>query len=871
MIEKIFIVHHTHTDIGYTDIQTTVMAHHADFLDKVLDYCRQTDGYPETSKFRWTCEVAWAVKQYFEKRPEKINEFIRRVKEGRIEVTGLYLNVTELYSLEELIRSLLFAKGLEKKYGIKVTAAMNSDINGMAWGMPQILSLAGIPYLSMATNLYRAFQPRVARPFYWLSPSGHKVLVWNAGPDGWYCEGLSLGFGGNYQMVAERLPAFLEKQEKAGYPFDALCLQVAMDNQAPNLEVARIIREWNEKHARPEIVMATLSDFFQYLERKYQNDFPVCQLAWPDWWADGNASAAYETGLARNTQRALADVEKIYSCPALPGKEYPAQRINQAWEALSFFNEHTWGASTASAKPYALSTKSQWALKTSFVYQAAIAAQELLGKGLLALASPRGKAVGEGLAIFNFLPWERSGVVKLPLPKKTDGKTHQFLDGSNVLPCQVEENPHGAVSGEKEAFFFVKNIPALGRKICVECKKGVGVVVQRSDFVFGAHRIANRFYEVRLDPITGGIRSIYDKLLRKELVDQNSPWRFNQYIYEEIVSKKGKNALFDYEGAGCSAEKRRDVKFRRSSPQSCRIRKGKDGPVLGSLIVETKAKGCLRIIQEIILYRELKRIDIVNTLQKVATLDAEAIYYAFPFNVRDPEFRLDTAGGVMRPEVDQLPGTAKDWYSIQDWLSLSNKDVGIIWVSKEAPLVQLGAINTGKWIDGELKIKQGTVFSWLMNNYHPTNFPACQGGQMTFHYSITTQSGKAADGAALSFAQECQNDLMVYRLKADMQGSSFPAPNLEDGFFAMSRKDVALLALKQSEDGKGIIVRLQEMGGKKERLKLKFPGFAVLKAFSVTLTEEAIKPLPVRKNEVEITLGRFEIATVKIIIKKELK
>lgn len=865
MIEKIFIVHHTHTDIGYTDIQTTVMAHHADFLDKVLDYCRQTDGYPEESKFRWTCEVAWAVKQYFEKKPEKINEFIRRVKEGRIEVTGIYLNVTELYSLEELIRSLLFAKGLEKKYGIKVTAAMNGDINGMAWGMPQILSLAGIPYLSMATNLYRAFQPRVARPFYWLSPSGHKVLVWNAGPDAWYSEGLSLGFGGNYQMVAERLPAFLEKQEKAGYPFDALCLQVAMDNRAPNLEVARIIREWNEKHARPKIRMATLSDFFQHMERKYQNYFPVCQLAWPDWWADGNASAAYETGLSRDTQRILGDVEGIYSWLALLGKDYPAQRIKQAWEDLSFFNEHTWGAATAGSKPYALSTKSQWALKSSFVYQAAIAAQELLGKGLLALASPCGRAAGERLAIFSFLPWERKGVVKLPLPKKTDQAKEQFLDGSNALPCQVEENPHGAASGEKEAFFFVKNIPAMGYKICAG---GAETVVQKSGFVFGAHRIANRFYEVCLDPVTGGIRSIYDKLLRKELVDQNSPYRCNQYIYEEIVSKKGKNALFDYAGVGCLAEKCRDVKFRRSTPQSCRIRKGKDGPVLGSLIVETKAKGCLRIIQEIVLYQELKRIDIVNTLHKVATLDAEAIYYAFPFNVRDPEVRLDTAGGVMRPEVDQLPGTAKDWYSIQNWLSLSDKDVGIIWVSKEAPLVQLGAINTGKWIEGELKVKQGTVFSWVMSNYHPTNFPACQGGEMTLHYSITSQSGKAADGAAVSFAQECQNDLIVCRLKADMKGSGLSATNLEDGFFAMSRKDVALLALKQSEDGKGIIARMQEVGGKKERLKLKFPCFAVLKAFLVTLTEEVIKPLPVRKNEVEITIGRFEIATVKIIIKR---
>jgi hypothetical protein len=862
MIEQVFIVHHTHTDIGYTDIQTTVMANHVDFLDKVLDYCRRTDACPEASKFRWTCEVAWAVKQYFEKRPRKINEFIRRVKEGRIEVTGLYLNVTELYSLEEFIRSLLFAKGLEKKYGIKVAAAMNCDINGLAWGLPQILASVGIRYLAMATNLYRAFQPRVARPFYWLSPSGHKVLVWNAGSAGWYTEGLGLGFGGNYQMVAERLPAFLEKAEKTGYPFDALCLQVAMDNRAPNLEVSRIIGEWNEKHGRPKIRMAILSDFFQYLEGKYRKDFPAYQLAWPDWWADGNASAAYETGLSRETHRILRDVEKVYSWLALLEKNYPAPRIKQAWENLSFFDEHTWGAATSSTKPYSLPAKSQWALKSSFVYQAALAAQELIKKGLPELVGRRHKAAKGDLAIFNSLPWERKGVVKLPLPKDPAPKSFRFLDGGRVLSCQIEGNPHSAVSKEKEVYFFVKNIPAMGYKICAG---GAGATVQKSGFVFGAHRIANRFYEVRLDPVTGGIQSIYDKLVKRELVDQNSPYRFNQYIYEEIISAKGKNALFDYESANCLAEKRRDVRFRRSSPQSCKISKGKNGPVLGSLIVTTKAKGCARIIQEIILYRELKRLDIVNTLQKIPTVAAEAVYYAFPFNVRVPEFRLDTAGAVMRPEVDQLPGTAKDWYSIQDWLSLSDKEVGIVWISKEAPLVQLGDINTGKWVDGQLKIKHGTIFSWVMNNYHPTNFPASQGGEITFHYSITSQKRKASDGRATLFAQECQNDFMVYWFKGDRKEEQL---NRKDSFFAMSRKDIVLLAVKQSEDGKGLIVRLQEVGGKKARLKLKFHSFTILGAFSATLTEEIIKPLSVSKNEVEVTLGKFEITTVKIIIKK---
>ena len=85
MIKKVFIVHHSHTDIGYTDVQTKILNDHVSFIDKVLDYCRETDNYPEDSKFRWTCETGWMVRNYMENRPEKTREFIRRVKEGRIE------------------------------------------------------------------------------------------------------------------------------------------------------------------------------------------------------------------------------------------------------------------------------------------------------------------------------------------------------------------------------------------------------------------------------------------------------------------------------------------------------------------------------------------------------------------------------------------------------------------------------------------------------------------------------------------------------------------------------------------------------------------------------------------------------------------
>jgi len=363
-----------------------------------------------------------------------------------------------------------------------------------------------------------------------------------------------------------------------------------------------------------------------------------------------------------------------------------------------------------------------------------------------------------------------------------------------------------------------------------------------------------------LDSTTGGIKSIYDKELNKELIDQKSPYKFNQYIYEEIISRKARRALYD-ETAGCPGPKKREAKFRRTSPESCRIRKGKYDPVTSRIIMETKAKGCSKIIQEIILYRGLKRIDIVNTLLKEETLSPEAIYYAFPFNLKKPEIKFEIAGSIMRPEIDQLPGTAKDYYSIQDWLSISNKNYGIIWVSKEAPLVQFGEINTGKWITDKLQIKNGTIFSWIMNNYWYTNFRASQEGRVTFHYSITSYKGKIANSKASLFAQECNNPLIALPIDKNLKGT---LPEKEHSFLFLDKKNVLLLALKKAEDKNGLIIRLIETEGKDTTVKITLPFLKIKKAYQTNLVEENEKTIPIQKHTIRIPIKSFGITTIRI-------
>jgi Glycosyl hydrolases family 38 N-terminal domain. len=130
---EVNFVQHSHTDIGYTRSQTEILAEHLRYIDYALDYCDATDNYPDDAKFRWTCEAAWAVDEFLKCRPDQqVERLIRRIKEGRIEVTAMYFNYDELPDEQSLAASLQPLKRF-RALDIAPKTAMQNDVNGIAW------------------------------------------------------------------------------------------------------------------------------------------------------------------------------------------------------------------------------------------------------------------------------------------------------------------------------------------------------------------------------------------------------------------------------------------------------------------------------------------------------------------------------------------------------------------------------------------------------------------------------------------------------------------------------------------------------------------------------------------------------------------
>ena len=121
----IYLVPTSHHDWGYTDLPSRVLELHDQFMDNILDYCDETDDFPEESKYRYSIEASWSLAHFLKNRDERqVQRCVQRIREGRIELTALFGNQTsEMCSHEELVRLLYPSFNLKRKYGFCVESA----------------------------------------------------------------------------------------------------------------------------------------------------------------------------------------------------------------------------------------------------------------------------------------------------------------------------------------------------------------------------------------------------------------------------------------------------------------------------------------------------------------------------------------------------------------------------------------------------------------------------------------------------------------------------------------------------------------------------------------------------------------------------
>ncbi|MBN2292383.1 MAG: hypothetical protein JXM70_08160, partial [Pirellulales bacterium] len=769
---EVYLLPHSHVDIGYTALQTEIEPKHWEYFEQAIELSKKTAHLPPGSRFKWNVEVLWAVDGYLKQAtPEKKREFIDAVRRGWIGLDGLYCH--ELGGLcrdEELVRLTDFARRLRQEYGVEIDAAMTTDIAGYTWGIVPVLAKSGIKYLSLGPNdSHRIGYTRLAwdnRPFYWQSPCGTcRVLCWQN--------------GNSYHPPFNNANEFVEylrkfEHEHPEYPYDMLYFrQCRGDNRPPDEEFCDWVSKWNSSHEYPKLIIATTSELFRSFEERYGKKIPTAAGDFTPYWEDGAATSAFETAVNRTAAERLAQAEILWST-LRPG-ECPVDRFSKAWRNVLLYDEHTWGAQSyidrGQYPPGSKGYKEQWAIKRGFAVDADKQSRSLVDDAFES-RKPKSKTVS-AMDVFNTCSWPRTDLVVVP---KDTALTGDVVRDAQGRPVSSQRLADGGLA------FVARDVPPLAAaRYTFHAGRAGGVGKSTAS----GKTLDNGLLRVAINEKTGAIAAIKSGRLGFDLVDSKSGMGLNEYYYVP----------------GCDA---RDVLS--NGPSTVKVED--TGPLVATLLIESNAPGCNKLARRVRLIDGIERVDITNIIDKkeipLADLlkknpTKEGFYIGFAFNVPDPQTRIDTPWAVVRPEVDQLPGSCKNWFSVQSFVDISGGGRGATLATIDTPIVEVGAIapqpKTTKSLEGWLKsiLSSSTVFSYVMNNYWTTNYQHDQPGVKTFRYSIAPHSGYDAVRTA-RFGNERSRPLLAVAVDPSMP----PVRAL----FAIDSDAVLVTTIKPSMDGK---------------------------------------------------------------------
>jgi alpha-mannosidase len=333
---------------------------------------------------------------------------------------------------------------------------------------------------------------------------------------------------------------------------------------------------------------------------------------------------------------------------------------------------------------------------------------------------------------------------------------------------------------------------------------------------------------VTVNEKTGAIASLKFKECKIDLAKSDAGVQLNDYFYVHGRDPKDPQ---------------------RSGP--VRITAEDKGPLTASLLIESQAPGTHRLTRELRITAGVNRLDITDTIDKTKVYDQEAVHIAFPFHVPRGVIRMDTPWAIVRPEVDQLAGACKNYFTVQRWVDISNDELGLTWATPDAPLIEIGKITNDPRVVGWIQKTEPstTVYSYVMNNYWETNYKAAQEGPTVFRYSIQPHHGYDA-ARATRFGTECSQPLIaVPCVEKDCK---------RDSLVRIEPAEIVATVLKPSRDGAALILRLFNPTEQKHEVTLEWSQPAPKDVFVSNFAEDSLSVL---KDRTE--MAPYEILTVR--------
>lgn len=867
----LFVVPHIHVDVGFTDYQAKVAAIQARTIDEAMD---MTAHNPD---FRFSLDGEWDLEQFLATHSEEQKKrAIDAIRRRQLFIPAQYANVlTGIPTAETLIRSLYPSANFSREYKTPLDYANITDVPSYSWSYASILAASGISYFAAASDNYRApvlFTGRLNEhsPVWWEGPDGKRVLLWYSRH---YMQ-MQLLFGMPPVLAAgrDKLPIFLQMYEKDNYRANAA---IVLGSQVENTDLypqqAELAEKWNAIYAYPHLRYSGFHEALTEIQKQFGDSIATIRGDGGPYWDDGVASDARYVAIERQNEARAQTAEKLATVVPFVDSALKSDtaELNRMWKNMVLMDEHTWTSFNSVTDPTSSEAVDQLAVKHRYAENAAADIDFITRRSMASLVNRIPVGMGS-LVVFNSLNWQRDGLVTLDIDKG-----FEIVDSVTSQPVDFETLRGG--SSFSHVRFLAHDVPALGYKVY---RLQPSKVSEPSTASQRSTVLESPYYKLQLDPETGAVRSIYDKQLKRELVNQGGPYRFGQYLYA-TGGDKTPNTLRIYDKVS------RKPYVEIHAAHSGKLVSVSRTPFGLVAYLESEAENTPSIRTEILLFDNAKKIEFVEDLDKKEVDTKEAAYFAFPFAMSAPRFQYEIQTGVVDPKKDMYPGAGKEWFTVQHWVSVEQQGAAAAVMTLDTPLVTLGDINRGAWPE-TFADRPGTVFSYIMNNYWDMNYRAGQGGHFRFRYVITSANEtNSADLTRIGWeeATPLEFDIVTSQDKAIDQSSSetFKAqmtevPSLDsmpklDGrlqnLIEMDDRNILLETWKPAEDGNGSILRFVDFGGTQRAVTVKSPLLHVVHVWQTDALERGQTPIAMDgDNGFHFTIHPYEILTIRAVEKE---
>ena len=540
-IKTVYIVHHSHTDIGYTDLQEQVVALQVDYIRSALRLMQD----PANADFRWNCETLFCVEEFFKTAtPEEQQQFLDLARDGRLGLSANYLNFTDLLDCGVYGRRLAQWRERFAAAGVTLNTDMCADINGISMGQRDAMLDNGIEFLYTNIHCHHGMYPlrKNQTAYFWENAQGKRLLVWNGEH---YNLGNVLGVRPNAipnymtldrlgntapaaddaDALANNLDAYLTECEENGYPYDFILASVSgvfSDNAPPEPLILQTIQGYNRLYGEAvEVRMVSLQELYAAIAPKLA-DAPVYRGDLTDWWANGVGSTPYAVKHYRDACRSYELARRLD--PDL--EEHQPALMREAEDALLLYAEHTWGHSASITNPYESMVLDLDIRKTGYASRAHEAAARMLGR----IARDQGDilryyATQGSIRVQN--PTRLSGPMAVEfyvetLPAGLPDADIRTEDGRE-LPCQVSPHPRGRrisfvdtfTPGEVKRYTYGRRERPENKLNTRQCYVGAeqvrDIVNDYDPVTFRLpYGFENRFFRLEYE-VGRGLCSLYDK------------------------------------------------------------------------------------------------------------------------------------------------------------------------------------------------------------------------------------------------------------------------------------------------------------------------------------------------------------------------